>query len=146
MLRKEVMMLDMLQSATAELASICYGVWYQCCHVMLQTRSGVAVSPGCLADQTSTRRLLLCRVFTTLEFLPFIPTQQNLDSLTAFLGASGDGATAPQANRVRLLAKLQHNVQWVAENIDAASPQSSLCSAADEMLNRGSASGVVTAG
>ena len=85
-------------------------------------------------------------MFTTLESLPFIPTQQNLDSLTAFLGPVGDGATAPEANRVRLLAKLQHNVEWVADNFDAAGPSSSLCSAADEMLNSGSASGVVTAG
>ena len=77
-----------------------------------------------------------------LEFLPFIPTQQNLDSLTTFPGTLGDGTTAPEANRVRLLAKLQQNVQWLADSIDAASLQSSLC-LADEMLSSGSASSIV---
>lgn len=86
---------------------------------------------------------LVCRIFTTLESLPFIPTQQNLDSLTAFLGPSGDGASAPEYNHARLLAKLQHNVQWVADNIKS---ELSLCTAAAAALHGGNTSGVVTAG
>lgn len=90
--------------------------------------------------------LLPCRIFTTLESLQFISTQQNLDSLTTFLRPSGDGATAPAANRIRLLAKLQHNVQWVATNIAKLGPESGLCVTAGGMLLAGSTGGIVTAG
>ena len=87
--------------------------------------------------------LMLCRIFTTLESLSFVPTQSNLDSLTSFLSSSGDGASAPMYNRVRLLAKLQHNVQWMSTNI---SPPAALCSTAQGMLAQQPASGIVTAG
>ena len=90
--------------------------------------------------------MFACRIFTTLESLPIIPAQQVLDSLTSFLSPTGDGATAPEYNRVRLLAKLQHNVQWVADNIDAAAPTSRLCTVAAQMLSQGSAVDAATAG
>ena len=88
--------------------------------------------------------MLFCRLFTTLESLSFVPSQQNLNSLNAFLSASGNGACAPVANRIRLLAKLQHNVQWVAANI--ATAQSGLCATAAGMLKSSTDGGVVTAG
>lgn len=73
-----------------------------------------------------------CRVLPTLEFLPLLPTQQNLDSLQAFLDPLPNSPVAVQASRARLVAKLQHQLQWVNEHLQAGSE---LCQVASQLAS-----------
>lgn len=56
-----------------------------------------------------------------MEFLPLIPTQENLNSLQAFVGPVPDSPLPVQASKTRLLAKLEHQVQWVQQHLQADS-------------------------
>lgn len=72
-------------------------------------------------------------MLAVLESFPFIPSQQNLDSLSTFLTPVQTTTQAETASKARLLAKLQHNVQWVQQHISTQGHISSLCQSASSM-------------
>ncbi len=73
------------------------------------------------------------RMLEDLESLLFIPTQQNYDSLSTFLEPVQTTTLAGTASKARLLAKLQHNVEWVQQHVQAQDSISSLCQSASSM-------------
>ena len=77
-----------------------------------------------------------CRVLPTLEFLPLIPIQENVDSLQAFLAAVTDDSLAVEASKARLVAKLAHQVQWVQQHLQS---DSELCRLASELASSAAA-------
>lgn len=66
-------------------------------------------------------------MLSALESLPLIPTQQNYDSLNDFLDPLQTTTLVDTASKARLTAKLQHNVQWVRQHVQAEEPISELC-------------------
>ncbi len=72
-------------------------------------------------------------MLAVLESFPFIPSQQNLDNLSTFLTPVQTSTQAETASKARLLAELQHDVQWVQQHIPTQGHMSSLCQSANSM-------------
>lgn len=84
-------------------------------------------------------------MLAALEALPFIPTQQNIDSLRVFLETVQTATLASTASKARVIAKLQHSVQWVQRHLQAQDPTSALCQIASTTAG-GTAKAAATAG
>ena len=76
--------------------------------------------------------LLKCRILGALELLPVTPTQANYDSLSHFLEPIQAGFLPDTASKARILAKVQHQVDWVQQHMRQGS---SLCLKASELVN-----------
>ena len=68
--------------------------------------------------------LLQYRILDGLQWLDFTPTQQHLDELSQFLQPVQATSLVETAGKARLMAKLQHQVDWVQQHMDA---ESDLC-------------------
>lgn len=72
-------------------------------------------------------------MLNALESLPLIPAQQNYDGLSSFLDPLQTTTLVDTASKARLTAKLQHNVQWVRQHIQAEELISELCQSASSI-------------
>ena len=72
-------------------------------------------------------------MLSALESLPLIPAQQNYDGLSSFLDPLQTATLVDMASKARLTAKLQHDIQWVQQHVQAEEPISELCQSASSI-------------
>ena len=78
--------------------------------------------------------MLQCRILDDLQWLQLVPTQQHLDELSQFLEPVQATSIVDTASKARLLAKLQHRVQWVHQHMVA---EADLCLRAGMIASSG---------